>query len=102
MGNQRFQDPVFWATNDGTAVANVAAETVLFPDQTIWANYMQDGSILQLWVQGKYSTTGAPTGLLSFRWGGVGGTLLAKSAAVTLGSGVTNALWEARLCLTTR
>lgn len=103
MGNQRFQDPVWWATGDaGTPVANTTAETIIYPDQTIWANYMQDGRILHIWAMGKYSTTGTPTGLISFRWGGVGGTLLAKSAAVTLGSGVTNALWEARLMVTTR
>ncbi len=74
----------------------------MFPNVTIPANYMQDGRLLKLTLLGQYSTTGTPTGQILVRWGGVAGTLICKTVAVTLGSGVTAAMWSAEVWLQTR
>jgi hypothetical protein len=88
MSRQFWSETVSWATADGTAIANTTSETILFPNVTIPANFMQDGRTLRLVGYGKYGTTGTPTLILSVRWGGVSGTVLAKSATATLTSGV--------------
>lgn len=102
MPRQFWNEAVTWATSDGTAVANTTSETIVFPDTTVFANYMQDGRVLRIRAQGKYSNTGTPTLTFRIRWGGVAGTLLAASAAVTTPSGVTNAMWEIDAVLQTR
>jgi hypothetical protein len=68
---------------------------------------MQDGRCIRLRAFGAYGTTGTPTLTLSLRWGGVSGTVLAKSGGVTTGSGVgggasMTALWEAEILIQTR
>jgi hypothetical protein len=63
---------------------------------------MQDGRSLQIRAFGQYSTTATPTMLFSLRWGGVAGTLLCKTAACTTPSGVTAAMWDLDIILTTR
>jgi hypothetical protein len=91
-----------WATADGTAIANSTAEALVFPDQTVPANYMQDGRGLKLRATGKYSTTSTPTLRLRLRWGGLAGTLLADTTAITCPSAVTNALWVLDMDIITR
>jgi hypothetical protein len=91
-----------WTTSDGTAVASTAAETIIFPNTTIPANYMQDGRVLRLRAYGKLSTTGTPTMTFGIRHGGVAGTLLAQSEALTMGSGVTNVNWTLEATIQTR
>lgn len=100
MSRQFWQESLSWNTASGTAVANTTTETILFPNVTIPANYMQDGRTLRIVALGQYSTTGTPTGLISLRWGGVSGVLLCKTVATTLGSGVTAALWSAEIWAT--
>lgn len=102
MSRQYWEETLTWATSSGTAVANTVTETILFPNITIPANYMQDGRTLKITAIGQYSTTGTPTGQILFRWGGVAGTLIAKTVAVTLGSGVSAAIWSAELWITVR
>lgn len=102
MSRQYWSEQIAWATASGTAVANTTTETILFPNVTIPANYMQDGRTIVLHAYGQYSTTGTPTGQILCRWGGVAGTLIAKTVATTLGSGVTAALWECRIELQVR
>lgn len=102
MSRQFWSETLAWATADGTAVVNTVTETILFPNITIPANYLQDGRSLRLNAVGAYSTTATPTLLFSLRWGGVSGTLLCKSAAITGGSTVTNALWWLEVMLTVR
>lgn len=68
---------------------------------------MQDGRTLRLLASGGYGTTATPTIIFALRWGGVAGTVLAKSATVTLTSGVgggasMTALWWLELVLQTR
>lgn len=88
MSRQFWSEALSWATASGTAVANTTTETILFPNVTIPANYMQDGRVLRLTAFGSYGTTSTPTLTFSLRWGGVSGTVIAKSTAVTLTSAV--------------
>ena len=91
-----------WNTIAPTAIASSASETVIFPDVTIPANFMQDGRLLNVRASGQHSTTGTPTLIFRLRWGGVGGTLLALSPTFTTGSGVAARLWELDLLVQTR
>src|ERR1043166_1430664 len=98
MSRQFWVELIAWATATATAVANTVTETVVFPNVTIPANYMQDGRALRLKMFGSYGTTATPTLIFSVRWGGVAGTVLAKQAAnVTTsavgGGGSMTALW---------
>lgn len=99
---QYWVELIWWATADGAAVANTTTEKEIFPDVTIPANYMADGRALQLIAGGRLSTTGTPTMIWALRWGGVAGTLLATTEAITMGSGVTNVNWRLVLEIMTR
>lgn len=102
MSKQIWTETLWWVTGDATAVASTTSETVLFPNITIPANYMQDGRNLRLRAIGKYSTTGTPTMIFTLRWNGVAGTVICKTAACTTPSGVTNAMWDLDILLSTR
>ena len=99
---QTWQELIAWATADGTAIANTTTEAIIFPNVTIPAGYMADGRRLRITAYGKLSTTGTPTMTWAIRWGGVAGTLLATSEALTMGSGVTNVNWELTCIIQTR
>jgi hypothetical protein len=84
MSRQYWEEALSWAVASGTAIASSTTETILFPNVTIPANYMQDGRCIRLRAFGGYGTTATPTLIFSIRWGGVAGTVLAKTgAAVT-------------------
>lgn len=107
MSRQYWSESVAWATASGTAVANSTTETILFPNVTIPANFMQDGRTLRLRAFGAYGTTATPTLIFSIRWGGVAGTVLAKQAANVTTSGTgggasMTAMWELEAYLQTR
>lgn len=107
MSRQFWAENIAWATASGTAVANTTTETILIPNVTIPANYMQDGRCLRLRAFGAYGTTSTPTLIFSVRWGGVAGTVLAKQAAnVTtsaVGGGASmTAMWELEVLIQTR
>lgn len=102
MSRQFWSETLSWAVADGTAVANTTTETILFPNVTLPANYMQDGRALRLQAYGRHSTTGTPTLTFRLRWGGVAGTVLAASGAITAGSAVTAAMWRLEALLQTR
>jgi hypothetical protein len=102
MSRQYWQEVLTWAVADGAAIANTATETVIYPNITIPANYLQDGRVLRIIMKGKLSTTGTPTITFRARWGGVAGTILAQSAAITNGSSVSNVIWELELILQVR
>lgn len=102
MSRQFWEEALTWATASGAAVANTGAETILFPNITIPANYLQDGRTFRLVAFGQYSTTSTPSMLFGLRYGGVAGTLLAKSAAITTPTTVTAATWMLELYCTTR
>lgn len=88
MSRQFWSETITWATAAGTAVANTTTETILIPNVTIPANYLQDGRALRVSATGAYGTTVTPTLTFAVRWGGVAGTVISKSAALTTTSGV--------------
>jgi hypothetical protein len=102
MSRQFWAETLAWAVADGTAIANTTTETIIFPNVTIPANYMADGRCLELVATGKLSTTATPTITFRIRWGGVSGTLLAVTEAITNGSGVTNVNWAINAYIQTR
>lgn len=64
---------------------------------------MQDGRALRLRVIGQWTTTGStPTAIFNVRWGGVAGTLLCKTAAITTVASTTAAVWDLDIILQTR
>lgn len=102
MSRQFWTEALYWSTADGAAVAS-ASETINFPNVTVPANYLQDGRQLEIWAWGRYSsTTGPPTATFRNRWGGVAGTLIATSGAITMVASQTNAIWMTYLRLTVR
>jgi hypothetical protein len=107
MSRQYWSETITWAVASGTAVANTVTETILFPNVTIPANYMQDGRCLRLSGWGGYGTTSTPTLIFSVRWGGVSGTVLAKQAANVTTSGTgggasMTAMFEFNIFIQTR
>jgi len=102
MSRQYWSENIAWATADGTAVDDTTTEEIIFPNVTIPANYMQDGRVVRLKAYGKLSTTGTPTIIFAVRWGGVSGTLLATTEAITTASGSANTAWSLEVYLQTR
>lgn len=104
MSRQYWEESLSWATADGTAISNSTTETIIFPNVTIPANYMQDGRVIRLTAYGRHSTAAATTPTLTFRvrWGGVSGTVLCASGAMTTGSGVSAAMWKVEVIIQTR
>lgn len=88
MSRQFWSETLTWATASGTAIANSTTETILFPNITIPANYLQDGRCLRGRGFFAYGTTATPTLTFALRWGGVAGTVISKSAALTTTSAV--------------
>jgi hypothetical protein len=88
MSRQFWAETLTWAVASGTAIASSTTETILFPNITVPANYLQDGRCLRGRIIFAYGTTATPTLTFAIRWGGVSGTVLAKSAANTLTSAV--------------
>jgi hypothetical protein len=108
MSRQFWSETLTWATASGTLVAASATETILFPNVTIPANYLQDGRVLRLRALGAYGTFSTQgTWTFSLRWGGIAGTVISKSAAVTplasIGGGASmTALWTMETLLQVR
>lgn len=88
MSRQFWDETLTWSTSSGTAINTTTAETILFPNVTIPANFMQDGRALRLRAWGVYGTTSTPTLIFGLRWGGVSGTVLGKTGANVMTSGV--------------
>lgn len=100
---QYFMETLAWATADGTAIATSAAETIIYSNITIPANYMADGRRLWGKLFGKFSTTTGPPNLtFRVRWGGVAGTVLAASPAIVTVASVTNAIFMFEFFIETR
>lgn len=105
MSRQYWEETLSWATANGTAVANTVTETILFPNVTIPANYLQDGRALRLIAHGQWSNvvTAVPTLTFRIRWGGVSGTVLCASPSVVTPATATNqALWSLDTIIQTR
>lgn len=107
MSRQFWSETIAWATATPTAVANTTTETVLFPNVTIPANFLQDGRLVRVTLFGSYGTTATPTLKFQARWGGVAGTVIAASAANTTTSGTgggasMTAMWSMELYIQVR
>lgn len=107
MSRQYWEETLSWATASGTAVHTTTTETILFPNVTIPANYMQDGRCLKITAFGAYGTTGTPGLVFALRWGGVAGTILCNSfnnvATSGVGSGASmTAMWQLEIIVQTR
>jgi len=104
MSSQRWGEAVAWATASGTSVNTTAAETIIFPNVTIPANYMQDGRCIRIRAMGLHSTLGTGTVTLVFKLkaGGVAGTLLAQTGTITTLVSLANAYWDLDIIVQTR
>lgn len=102
MSKQIWEEVMDFVTEDGTNFNNTTTETILFPDFTIPAKYMGADRVLLLEAYGRYSSTATPTIRFRLRWGGVAGTLLWDSGTITVGSGVTAAIWKVRIWIQAR
>lgn len=105
MSRQAWQEALWWATADGTAIATSTTETIIFPNVTIPANYMQDGRVLRITARGRVGNvvTAVPTMTWRVRWGGVSGTVLAASAAISASAtAFTSAIWSMYMEIVTR
>jgi len=83
----------------GTALASSTTLTDISPapQLVLPSGYMYIGQRLRLIAYGIFSTTSTPTLLLGGYYGGVAGTALAATAAITTGSGAAS--WPWRLSL---
>lgn len=104
MSRQFWSEAIAWTKASGASVNTTAAETIIFPNVTLPANYLQDGRALLIRAQGQHSTLGSGTVTLTFRlrWGGVAGTLICATGAITQLVSLTAAYWDIDLYLQTR
>ena len=104
MSRQFWSETVAWATASGTAVTGIV-ENILFPNVTIPANFMQDGRAMKITIYGQFSNIVTTPGTVTFRfrWGGVAGTVLSATAAISLNTTVqTNQMFAIDTILQTR
>src|SRR3972149_1536144 len=101
MSRQYWSEALSWATADGTAVNTTTTETIIFPNVTIPANYMQDGRVLRLTARGRWSTSSNGTLTWALRWGGGSGTVISTTPASVMAVN-TNAQWKMEVTLQTR
>jgi hypothetical protein len=102
MSLQQWQETIATLTQDATAHANTTTEGIIVPNVVIPANYMQNGRVLRLRLFGKLSNTASATIIFAIRWGGVSGTLLATTEAITPGAAVTDIGWMLEALIQTR
>lgn len=104
MSRQFWSECIAWATASGTSINTTAAETIVFPNVTVPANYMADGRLLRMQVNGSHSTLGSGTVTVIFRvrWGGVAGTLLCATGTITQVISLTAAFWRFEVLLQTQ
>lgn len=81
------------ALNTSTTLTDISVA----PQFTLPANFLTAGSALSLEAWGIFSTTGTPTLLLGFYYGGVAGVALGTTGAITTGSGVANVPFRIKL-----
>lgn len=105
MSRQFWAETLAWSTASGAQISNTITETIIHPNITIPANYMQDGRALLIFDYFMFSNVVTTPGTVTFRlrWGGVAGTILLQTAAINLSTvAQTNALGEMRLLVQTR
>lgn len=77
------------AYNTSVTLTDVSAT----PQKQLPAMFLEAGTEIELNAYGNFSTTGTPTLLLGFYYGGVAGVALAASSAVTTGSAAASWPW---------
>lgn len=84
MQGFNWREPLFVSTADGPTLT-AAAEALLVSDVKIQAGYMEVGSLLKATMFGKASNAVTTPGTLTLRarWGGLAGTQLCTSGALT-------------------
>lgn len=104
MSRQFWGETIAVATADGVSINTSVAETVIYGNITLPANYLQDGRALRLRAIGKHSTLGSGTVTLTFRVrsGGVAGVLLCASGAIVQLVSLTNCVWDLDAILNVR
>lgn len=63
------------------------------PQLTFPGNFLQPGMVIRVKAAGTFSNTSTPTLLLGVYYGGVAGTALAATSAITTTTGATNWQW---------
>jgi hypothetical protein len=101
---QSWEELVWWATVSGATIVSSTAETIIFPNVTIPANYMQDGRAMRYRVQGQHTTPGSGVVTLVFRlrWGGVSGPVICITGTITTLISLTAAVWDLDILVQTR
>lgn len=101
MSRQFWQEALAWSVADGTTISATTTETIIFPNVTIPANYMQDGRILRVTAFGRKTFAVSNTLTFRLRWGGVAGTVLCASGAMVCAA-VTAGMWGVEAFIQTR
>lgn len=88
----------------GTALASSTTLTSISPapDYTIPAGSLTVGSSFRVTAHGVFSNTSTPTLLIGVYYGGVAGTALVASSAITTTTTVTNVPWHLEYVFTVR
>ena len=87
--------PTAQANAAGSALHTSTTETSLSAAINIPANVLEAGSVLRCTARGVYGTDAiAPTLQMRVRWGGVAGTVLGDTGAVTAVAALVNRGWE--------
>lgn len=105
MGAVNFTETLDVLVADGTQISNSTSETIVCPDFSIPAYFMQPGRTLYIDASGVASNVVTTPGTLTMRlrWGGVAGTVLAATAAQGLDTTAhTNAAWRLEAWVTCR
>ncbi len=96
MPMQTWRQTMYTTIADGTAVT-AAAETILVPDYTLQAGFLYPGALLKYTLFGRISTVITTPGTWTWRlrWGGVAGTSILATAAITpdVTAASTNVAW---------
>lgn len=84
MAKQTWRQTLYTMPFDATAVTTTG-EQLMVPNVTLPANYVDSGTTLSIKMFGKISNIVTTPGTVTFRarWGGLTGTVLATSAALT-------------------
>jgi len=107
MSRQTWVETLAASVAAGTAVAN-NTETILIPNYTLPANYLQDGRAIRITASGAYGTHSATMDqYMALRWGGVAGTVISKTAlnmlTASMGGGASmTANWWMQAIIQTR
>jgi hypothetical protein len=90
-------DPQYDANGTALASSTTLTDISPTPNKLVPGNYLLKGMKLRLRAAGTFSNTGTPTLLLGFYVGGVAGTALAATSAITTTTGATNWPWSMAL-----